>query len=122
MKNRILIIDDDIIYRKIIQKLLCSQYHLSLAENFVEAITFIETTEIPDLVIADLNMPGIAGVELVSLIKQKLNDFKIPILVISGMDDDKLRNELFQNGVSDFLTKPIDRIILKEKIAALIIH
>lgn len=120
MKNKILIIDDDIIYRKIIQKLLCSQYDLILTENSVEAISFIETKELPDLIIADLNIPGMAGLELITLIKQNINYYKIPIIVISGMDDDKLRNELFQNGVSDYLTKPVDRIVLKEKIAELI--
>jgi len=120
MKNKILIIDDDIIYRKIIQKLLCHQYNLILAESSFEAINFIEKGNIPDLVIADFNLPGLAGAELISMIKQKLNNHKVPIIVISGMDDENLRNELYQNGISEFLTKPIDRIKLKEIIADLI--
>ncbi len=89
---------------------------------FKEAIAFIETKNIPDHILADLNMPGIAGIELITLIKQKLNNSKIPVIVISGMDDDRVKNELFQKGVSDYLTKPIDRIILKEKIDNLINH
>lgn len=120
MKKKILIIDDDIIYRKIIQKLLCHQYNLMLTENSLEAINFIEKGNIPDLVIADLNLPGLAGVEFISVIKQKLNDRKVPIIVISGMDDENLRNELYQKGISEFLTKPIDRIKLKEIIDDLI--
>lgn len=122
MKNKILIIDDDIIYRKIIQKILCNKYQLLLAENSIEALAYIKSKNIPDLIIADLNMPGIAGIELITLIKQKLNNSKIPVMVISGMDDDKLKNNLFQDGISDYLTKPIDRIVLKEKVDKLINH
>jgi CheY-like chemotaxis protein len=119
MKRRILLIDDDVIYRKIIQKLLCSQYKLFLAQNSEEAISFIDNGEILDLVIADLNMPGIEGTELIEIIRLKLND-KIPIIIISGMDHDYLKKELFQLGITEFLLKPVDRIILKEKMADLI--
>ncbi|MCK5029255.1 MAG: response regulator [Bacteroidales bacterium] len=119
MKRRILLIDDDVIYRKIIQKLLCSQYNLFLAQDSKEAISFIENGDIPDLVIADLNMPGIEGAELIEIIRLKLND-KIPIIVISGMDHDYLKKELFQLGIFEFLLKPVDRIMLKERIAVLI--
>jgi CheY-like chemotaxis protein len=119
MKNKILLIDDDIIYRKIIQKLLCSQYNLLLAQDSKEAISHIENEDIPDLVIADLNMPGIDGAELIEILRQKL-DNKIPIIVISGMDHDYIQKELFQLGISEFIPKPIDRIMLKEKIADLI--
>ncbi len=119
MKNKILLIDDDIIYRKIIQKLLCSKYKLLLAQDSKEAISQIENKEMPDLVIADLNMPGVKGAELIEILKQKL-DYKVPIIVISGMDHDYIQKELFQLGISEFLPKPIDRIMLKEKIAELI--
>ena len=119
MKKRILLIDDDIIYRKIIQQLLCTHYNLFFAQNSEEAISFIKEGDLPDLVIADLNMPGIEGAELIEIIRLKLNN-KIPIIVISGMDHDYLKKELFQLGISDFFLKPVDRIMLKEKIAVLI--
>jgi len=119
MKNKILLIDDDIIYRKIIQKLLCTHYKLFLAQDSKEALKFIDNEDLPDLVIADLNIPGIEGFELIEILKQKL-DNKVPIIVISGMDHDYLKKELFQLGISEFLSKPVDRNILKEKIADLI--
>jgi two-component system response regulator YesN len=119
MKNRILLVDDDAIYRKIIQKLLCNQYKLFLAQDSKEALQFIENEDLPDLVIADLNIPGIEGLELIEILRQKL-DNKIPIIVISGMDHDYLKKELFQLGISEFLLKPVDRNILKEKIAYMI--
>lgn len=120
MKNKILIIDDDVIYCKILEMILCGQYILFMTKSSSEALAFFETKDVPDLVIADINLPGLAGLELILLIKQKLNNNKTPIIVISGMDDDNLKNELLQKGVSDFLTKPIDRHSLKEKIAELI--
>lgn len=119
MKKRILLVDDDAIYRKIIKKLLCTQYKLYLAQDSKEAIKFIENEDVPNLVIADLNIPGIEGFELIEILKQKL-DNKVPIIVISGMDHDYLKKELFQLGISEFLSKPIDRDILKEKIENLV--
>jgi len=119
MKKEILIIDDDVIYRKIIRKILCGSYDTILTESIEEASNYI-CNNTPDLIIADLNLPGIEGEELINVIQQNLNKKDVPIMVISGMDDDKLKNRLFGLGISVFLTKPVDRINLKEKITNLI--
>ncbi len=118
MKQQILIIDDDLIYRKIIRKILCGIYNVILSESFEEASQYINNEL--DLIIADLNLPEIEGEELIKRIQGNIKDKEIPIMVISGMDDDELKLKLFDLGISEFLTKPIDRNVLKEKIADVI--
>ncbi|PLX13171.1 MAG: hypothetical protein C0597_12090 [Marinilabiliales bacterium] len=119
-KRKILIIDDDVIYQQILRKLLCSTYNVILTGDSKEAIEYLEKYGSPDLVIADLNLPGLDGIELISTIKEKLNASQTNILVISGMDDEILKTNLFHLGVSEFLTKPIERKNLKDKIDNLI--
>jgi len=119
VKRNVLIIDDDIIYQQIIRKLLCSTYNVILTGDSKEALDYLEEFGSPELVIADLNLPGLDGIELISTIKEKLNASRTNILVISGMDDEKLKTNLFQLGVSEFLQKPIERKTLIDKIEEL---
>ena len=120
MKKKILIIDDDVIYSKILQKILCGEYTILFAETSDEAINIIQNGEIPDFIIADLNLPDIHNEDWLITLKEKLGILNKPIMVISGMDDDNIKQQLSEIGISEFLIKPIEKQILKDKIASLI--
>lgn len=117
MRKRILIIDDDLIYRKIIQRILCSQYELILAADQHQALNAIDTGNIPNLIIADINLPGVEGAEFIKILKEKCNFYNIPIMVISGMDDENLKTDLMELGISKYITKPVENKYLRDVIA-----
>lgn len=119
MRKEILIIDDDLIYGTIIRKLLCGLYKIILKDNANEALSYLEGGNVPNLILADLNLPEISGEKLINLLRGVPNK-EVPIVVISGLDDDLLKEKLFTLGISDYITKPINRVELKEKIAELI--
>jgi len=120
MKKRILVIDDDLIYQQIIRKLLGKNYDLFITDDFNDAQNELTSGVTPDLIIADLNLPGMNGEKLIEDLCDNLKSDKQNIIVISGMEDDKLNTRLKDIGVSYILTKPVDRKLLSEKINSLI--
>jgi|GEM_PF-3132617 len=116
MRKKILIIDDDGIYCSIIKKILSHDYDLTFTENSQDAIELINKSVLHDLIIADLRMPGVEGLEFIKLLILSLKRKKTPLFVISGMDDEKLKTVIINMGVDKYFVKPIERFYLKEQI------
>lgn len=103
---RILIVDDDFVMLAVIEKqlteagfIVVSASDARLAQEALERFT-------PDLIITDILMPRTSGLELISRIRSMYGD-KIPILVLSALDEEDTVMEAFNLGAEDFLTKPI---------------
>jgi two-component system response regulator VicR len=104
---KILIAEDDAFMAAAIERKLKSDgYEVVLTRDGREALELVEQHQ-PDLVITDILMPFISGLELIGIIKSSL-DKKIPIIVLSGMDQEATVLEAFELGADDFLTKPFN--------------
>ena len=68
------------------------------------------------LILSDINMPGMSGLELLQYIKQKYAQPPPVVMMITAYGDPENYNRAISLGADDFLTKPIDFIILKEKL------
>lgn len=121
-KKKILILDDEQCILKILMFVLKDEYDLVIKNNGSEAITWLDNgNNIPDLIISDIEMPFINGVEFIN--RLKLSNFykEIPIIVISGSDSlENIQNKIPYSIESLFL-KPFNPKILKEKINALLV-
>lgn len=121
MGMQILVVDDDdLICQNVkskLQRLLGSKgaCELFTAHTAVEAELIAEKKE-PDVIITDLNMPGISGLELIKHVKKHAPHTRI--FVLSGYDDYDLVREAFLNGADDYLLKPVDINELEKKIVA----
>jgi len=81
-------------------------YQVSIATSAQEALAFVER-ETPELVLLDINMPGINGFEVIKHLKEDKNTCDIPIVVLTGTyisEDDKKHGLTL--GVAKYLTKP----------------
>lgn len=104
---KILIAEDDELMAKALEtKLKLDGYTVIIAKDGRSALKFLET-EKPDLIITDIMMPLTSGLELLSIVKSDLNN-KIPVIVLSGMDEEKIVLQAFEMGADDFLTKPFN--------------
>ena len=102
---KVLVAEDEPMLLKTIElKLKKEGYEVIPCIDGREAIAKIEGSE-PDMVITDIMMPFISGLEIVSIIRQKLNK-KIPIIILSAMEQEKVVMEAFELGVDDYITKP----------------
>lgn len=104
---KILIAEDDAFMAAAIERKLTNDgYEVILTRDGREALELVEQHQ-PDLIITDILMPFISGLELIGIIKSSLNR-KIPIIVLSGMDQEATVLEAFELGADDFLTKPFN--------------
>ena len=71
------------------------------------------------LILSDINMPGMSGLELLDRIKQKIHTPPPVVMMITAYGDSENYKRAMELGADDFLTKPVDFIMLKEKIKTL---
>lgn len=114
-KARILIVDDEKGMRRILQILLKSQgYEIKLAQDGDEAWSMFQ--QVPcDLVITDLKMPGIDGMELLGLINKQNPD--VPVIVITAYGSVDSAVKAMKKGAYDYITKPFENEEIKIVVA-----
>lgn len=102
---KVLIVDDSLSVRKALERLLASRMQVMLANSAEEGMMALNQDR-PDLVIADVIMPGLSGFELCALLKQTPAYQDIPVLLISGIVDDQVRQQAQAVGAAGVLSKP----------------
>jgi DNA-binding NtrC family response regulator len=101
--SRILVVDDDDTIRDTLYDLLSDEYICQTAETAEKAFARLES-DVYDVVLTDISMPGLSGVELLGHIRQRFSD--TPVIIISGIDDREHSQGLIKLGAFDFLLKP----------------
>lgn len=106
--KQVLVIDDEPIMRKLLQQILKDKYEVILKENGREALEWMYSGNIPDLVVADLNMPEIDGFEYIEKVRESgfFND--VPLIVLSGEESSSERIKCLKLGANDYLIKPFN--------------
>lgn len=102
-KLQILVVEDDVSVRNLMTTTLkAHDYKYIVAENGEEAIRQASTCN-PDIILLDLGLPDLDGVEVIKKIRTWSN---VPIIVISARSEDTDKIEALDNGADDYLTKP----------------
>ena len=115
---RILIVDDDTTSRLVISaQLKVFGYRLFEACNGEEAIERFRQDS-PDIVLMDVNMPGMDGYEATRIIKESSHEDYVPVLFITAMDEESVISRCANAGGDDFLVKPLTPVILDARIRA----
>ena len=115
MKKRILVIDDEAAVRDFMKKILTrAGYIVFIASDGREAIEKLESLYV-DLIILDMHMPHMNGLEVLRLIREK-NYTNKPVLMVSGTHDADLRVESYRLGAYDFITKPEQTEVMLKRI------
>ncbi len=118
MALKVLVVDDDFINRKLLQTLLKKNPDVTdiiEAENGSDALDKLKKEPGINLILLDIVMPIIDGIEFLKIFRSDMTNSHIPIIVLST--DDSRKTEGFDNGANDFLRKPIKRDDLFAKIA-----
>jgi CheY-like chemotaxis protein/signal transduction histidine kinase len=106
---RILIIDDNKVNLKLAAKILAQAHFIANeANNALEALDYIKKDMPFDLILLDLEMPGMDGIQFARYVRESsyIQAKTIPILALTASTDEKTREEAFINGMNDFITKP----------------
>ena len=100
---KILVVDDDDTIRDTLYELLSEEYLCQTAETAEKAFERLEA-DTYDVVLTDISMPGLSGLELLGHIRQKFPN--TPVIMISGIGDEEHAKGLTKLGAFDFLLKP----------------
>jgi len=113
---KILIVDDDKTTRKILTLYLRGGDHTVMtAENGLDALEKIGMEPV-DVIIADLNMPYMDGIELTRTIRSDASRSHIPVIMVSMEEDAEERRRAVEAGVSAYLIKPVTAGQIEESI------
>ena len=115
---KILISEDDPVMMLVLNRMLeRMEYDVISSRDGKEAIELI-SSETPDIVITDIALPVFSGLEIISFLKKKPGK-KIPVILLSAMPLNALKNNDGDFGADGYFMKPVDAEQLKTKIEAL---
>lgn len=117
MKKRILIIDDNNEFRKLLKIILQENYTIETAENGLRAFSILQSGYLPDLVLCDLMMPEVDGKTFLNQLKVSGAFCKIPVILLSSIDKSATRVDLLKAGAIDYIIKPFNPEELKVRIS-----
>lgn len=118
-KASLLIVEDNDELRETIHRLLNSYYHVSEAGDGNTALKILEIGNI-DIVVSDVMMPGIDGLELCRRIKQQFETAHIPVILLTARTSNQDRVEGYESGADGYICKPLDFSVLIAKIENLL--
>ncbi len=115
MKSKILVIDDELSIRMLLENFLSKHYEVITTANGSEAIEWL-SINLPDVIICDIQMPGMDGYHFLEYVRNNSYTSHTPVIMLSGIDTSKDRVKCYRMGSQDFLVKPFNPEELEELI------
>jgi len=123
---KILVVDDEkdvqsLFEQRFRKEIKAAEIHFAFAQSGEEALTYMTNLVNEEiLILSDINMPGMSGLELLEQIKNIYVKPPLVVMMITAYGDEENFNIAKQLGADDFLTKPINFTLLKEKLKNLL--
>jgi len=117
--NTMLIVDDDADIRQYIGQIFAPDYKLLQAENGQDGLVMVKK-HLPDIVICDVMMSGITGIEMCAQIKTDPALSHIPVVLLTASTSQQSRLQGIEGGADDYISKPFDKELLVARISAIL--
>ena len=114
-KNRVLIVDDEPGNIKILSSVLAPDYALSVATSGAQALQIAEV-QAPDIVLLDMVMPEMDGIQVCEALKANEVTKNIPVIFVTSMSDSVNEERGLDAGAVDYISKPISPPIVKARV------
>lgn len=108
MKKKILVIDDELSIRMLLENFLKKDYDVVTKNDGMEALKWMEDGNIPDLVVADIQMPNLDGYEFIKNIRASGYFKDIPLIMLSGIESSSEKVKCLKLGANDYIVKPFN--------------
>ncbi len=111
--GKILIIDDSKPIRRLLEFILTREnYEVISAQDGFEAIYWLSEGNRPDLIISDIEMPNFTGEQVISNLNNSGIFSDLPVIILTGLESEELKENFLSRGVVGYLTKPFDPVNL----------
>ncbi len=115
-----LVVDDDPLILQVLRTILdLEDLEVACVEDGSLALAHLDADPLPDVIVLDVMMPGIDGLEVCRRVKADPRTAAIPVLLLTARDRGEDRTAGFTAGCDDYMTKPFSPLALIERIAAL---
>ncbi len=108
MKKTILVIDDEMSIRMLLENFLSKTYKVITRNDGEAGLKFLEEGNLPDLIVADIQMPNLDGYELIKNVRASGFFKNIPMIMLSGIESSNDRVKCLKLGADDYLVKPFN--------------
>ena len=120
IRSTVLVVDDDEFQRNLVGKILEGEnYHLVFAASGIEALNALCKTR-PDLILMDIMMPDMDGMEVTRKVKAMPQFVDTPIIMFTAKSEKNTLTASLKSGAIDFIVKPVERETLIEKVASVL--
>nr|WP_068892554.1 response regulator [Pedobacter panaciterrae] len=120
LRKQILVVDDELSILRLLTFILSADYDLVIKKSGIEAISWLEEGNDPNLIISDLMMPYFDGSTLIRNLKISGFYRDTPVILLSGAEDLEEKVKKMPFKIDSYLEKPFNPAVLKSKIAQLI--
>ncbi|MHB1178044.1 MAG: response regulator [Daejeonella sp.] len=119
-KKKILIVDDEVSVLKLLQFILKDEYDPIIRQSGIEALSILNSGELPDLIISDMEMPFFSGVDFIKSLKTSGYFRNIPVIVLSGSDSSENIQARIPYSINGIMLKPFNPTYLKDVIKSVL--
>jgi DNA-binding response OmpR family regulator len=120
MKKKILVIDDELSIRMLLENFLSKTYEVVTKSDGMEGIKWLEQGNMPDLIVADIQMPNLDGHEMIRNLKASGFFKDIPLIMLSGIESSQEKVKFLKLGANDYMVKPFNPEELSVRIELLL--
>jgi CheY-like chemotaxis protein len=121
-KANILIIDDHDAVRLLLGLTFKNRYDVVTKRDGLEAMAWLSAGNIPDLIMLDMQMPRLNGLDFLKQIRTSGMFRNIPVILISANENEYEISQSFGLGITDYIPKPFNPVKLKDKVERIITH
>ena len=107
-RKNILIIDDDPNIRLLLGYVLSKEYNVVSKSNGLSGMAWMTEGELPDLIVSDIEMPRLNGLELLTTLQRSGFFRHIPVVMLSGHQSDDIADKCLKRGATAFIAKPFN--------------
>lgn len=108
MKKTLLALDDEISILKILDFYFGKSFNVVAKKNGKEALDWMQQGVIPDVIVADINMPELDGIEFIKQIRSSGFFKEIPLVILSGNGESSEKIKCLKAGADDYIIKPFN--------------
>lgn len=108
MKKKILAIDDEKSIRFIIENTFNKDFEVTTMSNGMDALFYLQSGNLPDVIICDVEMPVLNGFEFIRRIRESGFFEDIPLIMLSGKEESADKIKCFEMGADDYVLKPFN--------------
>lgn len=111
----VLVVDDQITNIQVLHALLGEEFDVRMATNGADAVRLVDEAP-PDLILLDIQMPGMSGYEVCRHLKASEQTLHIPVIFITAQDSPEEETQCFRAGAVDFIAKPINPEVVRARV------